>query len=67
MKYTIKYKDYQFDNPKSIEVEARSKCSAYDTAVHELLQGRPYSAWVEGVTLRDGRYKELNTFEGKPF
>lgn len=68
--YYVKYKMYEADRVHGIDFLASNKEEAYDKAVYEVIPqnegGTPYSAWVSSVTYNNGRYREFNTFEGKP-
>ena len=68
--YTVKYKEYETDEPKEMVVLASNKAEAYDKAIYDKLNGAVYSAWVDGYTfLTHGGYKyhKFNTHEGKRF
>jgi hypothetical protein len=69
--YYVKYKMYSADEPKGIDFLADNKIDAYEKAVYELIPKKegniPYSAWVYSVTYNNGKYREFNTFEGKPY
>lgn len=67
--YTVKYKEYETDEPKDMVVWAETKAEAYDKAISNK-SGAVYSAWVDGYTyLTHGGYKyhRFNTHEGKRF
>lgn len=69
--YYVKYKMYSADEPRGIVFLADNKIDAYEKAVYELIPEKegsiPYSAWVYSVTYNNGKYREFNTFEGKPY
>lgn len=69
--YYIRYRLYRADAERGIAVIASSKCEAYRVAVYEAIPKEsgehPYSAWVKSVTYNNGRSKQFNTFEGKPY
>ena len=67
MIYTVEYLEYFSSNVKSIEVNAKNKIDAYDTAVYKVLDTIPYSAWVSKVTYKNGSSRSFNTFSGKPY
>lgn len=70
-KYTIRYRVYQNGPECVLTIDAANCFDAYDRAVYEAvpaLEGEcPYSAWVESTTLKNGKIKLFNTFEGKPY
>lgn len=71
-KYTIRYRVYQNGPECVLTIDAVNCPDAYDKAFYEAipaLEGGkiPYSAWVESTTLKNGKTKRFNTFEGKPY
>ena len=71
-KYTIAYRMNQYGPECVITIDAANCFDAYDKAFYEAipaLEGGkiPYSAWVESTTLKNGKIKRFNTFEGKPY
>lgn len=69
--YYVKYRTWAMGEEKGIQVIARNKEEAYDTAVYELIpeveHESPYSAWVYSVTYNNGNYHLFNTSEGNPY
>jgi hypothetical protein len=65
--YDVAYIEHYAGEPKRVQVIANNKENAYSKAVYETLGAPPYSAWVEGVTYKNGNYKTFNTFSGKPY
>ena len=70
MVYTVSYKMHEASEVRKISVTAQNKWEAYDKASWEIIpdkeDGYPYSVWVSAVTYQNGKYKQFNTFEGKP-
>lgn len=69
--YDVRYKLHSAGEIKNIAVLASNKAEAYDVAVYEAITEKegmyPYSAWVAGVTHRNGKYQIFNTHEGNPY
>ncbi len=69
--YHVKYKMYNADKVKGIDVIAKNKFEAHSKATYEIFlnveKAMPYSAWVSSVTYNNGNYREFNTFEGNPY
>ena len=69
--YDVSYRLHYAGEIKRISVVASNKAEAYDTAVYEDIVRKentyPYSAWVVGVTHKNGRYQKFNTSEGNPY
>jgi hypothetical protein len=69
--YDVRYKLYNAGEVKIITVLASNKEDAHEIAVYEEIPKKehehPYSAWVYGVTHRNGKYQLFNTSEGNPF
>ena len=69
--YHVKYKLFDADKVRGIDVIAENKYSAYDEAVFTKIFEKeneyPYSAWVESVTYNNGNHHVFNTFEGNPY
>ena len=69
--YYVQYKMHSADEVHGIQSPAENKVDAYERAVYSLIPEKegsiPYSAWVYSVTYNNGKYREFNTFEGKPY
>lgn len=69
--YTIRYRMYQNGPECILTIDAANCPDAYDKAVFEAIPAQegycPYSAWVESTSLKNGKIKRFNTFEGKPY
>ena len=67
MVYSVKYR-MSGEEPRMIDVIAKSKADAYDKATFEAIPAKegalPYSAWVYSVTYQNGNYRRFNTCEG---
>ena len=61
--FTVSYRMSEQAEVKTIEIKARDKWQAYDLATYEeipKIEGRcPYSSWVEGVTYKNGTYRQI--------
>lgn len=69
--YWVKYRLYECEKERGIQVAARNKADAYDKATYEDIPKKhgkhPYSAWVSSVTYNNGNCRKFNTFEGNPY
>lgn len=69
--YDVEYKIHSAGEIKRICVVANNKADAYDLACYEAIVKKdgsyPYSAWVAGVTYKNGKYQSFNTCEGYPY
>ena len=69
MLYTIEYNGGFIGD--EVKVEAKNKYDAWDKAFYEVIpeiEGHlPFSAWVAGVTYKNGKHKWFKSFEGNPF
>ena len=65
--YTVEYKEHLASGVKFVTVLANNKQDAWESAVFDLVSPAPYSAWVTGVTYKNGNTRHFNTFEGKPY
>jgi hypothetical protein len=69
--YIIEYRMNWGGKVKEIEILANNKVDAIAIALFEAIpsteHNHPYSAWVASVTYNNGKHKEFNTFEGKPY
>lgn len=67
--YCIEYKLHSADDIHKLIIIASSCEDAYEKAIDELYDEKlyPYSIWVSSVTYNNGKYKQFNNFEGKPY
>ena len=67
--YFIEYKLYSSDKIHNLNVYASSCEDAYEKAIDYLYVAKlfPYSIWVSSVTYNNGKHKQFNNFEGKPY
>lgn len=68
--YTVEYLMNEYEEARSIIVEANSKIDAYLKAQDifmDIVPYTPYATWVAGVTYNNGNYKRFNTFAGNPY
>ena len=69
--YTVKWREYDCADVRTVVVIANNKADAYDKATYEeipkICGSIPYSSWVEGVTYNNGNYRYFNTCEGNAY
>lgn len=70
--YIVEYFLYKWSNAEEIKVTAKNKYDAYIKATYEeipKLKGvHPYSSFVEGVIMKNGKEKQFNnTNEFNPY